>query len=135
MLLLNSDPTKEDSDDDGLLDGKRQLYNGRVMLPKDADPFYYNGPHGIWDKQKEMVETENIQTEYSDKYIINQDIERIIVPYADPIVDTLLQKPNVVNKLFIGYMKYEFKRYSDIPGVDNVGAYILNFIHDKDNVA
>lgn len=135
MLLLNSDPTKEDSDDDGLLDGKRQLYNGRVMLPKDTDPFYYNGPHGIWDKQKEMVETENIQTEYSDKYIINQDIERIIVPYADPIVDTLLQKPNVVNKLFIGYMKYEFKRYSDIPGVDNVGAYILNFIHDKDNVA
>ena len=39
---LISDPTSEDGDDDGLLDGACRYKNGKVVLPKDDKPLEKN---------------------------------------------------------------------------------------------
>lgn len=43
VLPLKSDPTKEDSDDDGLLDGKVIMNGSDIIAPTDPDPLNYRG--------------------------------------------------------------------------------------------
>lgn len=53
--LLNSD-----TDGDGLYDGKACYVNGKKVLPKDPEPLIYNGLKGVWKKQLEVENKQNI---------------------------------------------------------------------------
>ena len=50
VLPLKSDPTKEDSDDDGLLDGTVTYVGLKKVAPKDPHPLLPDGPDGIWER-------------------------------------------------------------------------------------
>lgn len=50
-----SNPTKEDTDGDGLFDGKAVVIEGKTAIPKDQEPKIKNGIDGIWTKQVEQL--------------------------------------------------------------------------------
>ena len=55
VVPILSDPTSEDGDGDGLLDGKRYEINGRIIAPKDPNPLRIDGPAGVWKKHIESA--------------------------------------------------------------------------------
>jgi len=69
VIPLNSDPENQDSDGDGLLDGKA-LYttSGQKVGPKDPQPMAANGPIGIWQAQLEQEESGTIPSELGGWY-------------------------------------------------------------------
>ena len=67
VLPIRSDPTREDSDEDGLLDAAPQYYNDKMIAPKDNTPLKYDGPKGAWSNHVEASKT-NMVTEYSSDY-------------------------------------------------------------------
>lgn len=97
-----SDPTKEDSDEDGLLDGKMQYYNKvvldsewhfrgyeqKAMAPKDPDPLAYTGAPDLWKNHISQMNSGEVAVSYGteDKGII----EHFQKEQADWLVDKLL---------------------------------------------
>jgi len=69
VIPLDSDPENQDSDGDGLLDGKA-LYttSGQKVGPKDPQPMAANGPIGIWQAQLAQEESGTIPSELGDWY-------------------------------------------------------------------
>ena len=59
-----SNPTMEDTDGDGLLDGVPVIVNGKIIAPKDPQPRKYNGPEGVWKKHISQEKETKIPTEY-----------------------------------------------------------------------
>ena len=56
QFVLKSDPTKQDTDNDGLLDGGPQrLSDGTEIAPKDPEPLKYTGKKNVW---KQHVSTQ-----------------------------------------------------------------------------
>jgi len=67
-LKATSNDTKKDSDGDGLLDNDTEKFKGKVVLPKDPEPWKINGPLGIWKREYEEVSDNNYGTELKEKY-------------------------------------------------------------------
>lgn len=75
VLPIVSDPTSEDGDGDGLLDGKalslpisdtENNHNTKIIAPQDPNPLKTDGPDGVWRKHIEIQEKE-VATEYNNK--------------------------------------------------------------------
>ena len=78
VLPICSDPTQPDADNDGLLDGEAQYVNGKIVVPKDYDRLYYNGPQNAkyyWEKQVYMQQNNKYQTQYAEDRELDKDFE------------------------------------------------------------
>ena len=88
VLPINSDPTREDSDGDGLLDGISQEENGIKIAPKDQNPLYYDGPINMWKNHIEQMKYDNhsnVATEYQTRDNAAEDVEELLYKYADEL--------------------------------------------------
>ncbi|MDR1638430.1 MAG: DUF4474 domain-containing protein, partial [Clostridiales bacterium] len=78
VSVYKSNPLKQDTDGDGLLDGSATYVSGKKTAPKDSEPRVANGPTGIWKKQIEVATAGGVETDYGmspiDKYIA--DLEK-----------------------------------------------------------
>ena len=64
-LAMSSDPTKKDSDNDGLYDNEPRVSKGAEIAPKDPNPLVYDGAKNMW---KDHIETQiNAGTSAKDK--------------------------------------------------------------------
>lgn len=64
-LAMSSDPTKKDSDNDGLYDNEPRVSKGAEIAPKDPNPLVYDGAKNMW---KDHIETQiNAGTKVADK--------------------------------------------------------------------
>lgn len=84
VFVMKSDPTKQDSDNDGLLDNSSTLDTfGNEIAPKDPQPLTYNGERNVW---KSHIEAQlNAGAEPTDKY----------KPVATDYMDTLSLKGEI----------------------------------------
>lgn len=69
VLPVISDPTNEDSDNDGLLDGKVQEYNGKIIAPQDKEPLKPNGPSGVWSRYINEMSSSEVPHLYSNPFM------------------------------------------------------------------
>ena len=69
VLPIISDPTNEDSDNDGLLDGKIQEYNGKIIASQDKEPLKANGPLGLWQRYISEMSSSGVPHLYSDPFM------------------------------------------------------------------
>lgn len=151
---MESNPTKIDSDDDGLYDNSyRKIKSSKgkeiVVAPIDPNPLKANGPTGIWERQATLKEKEVISTEYTDGRGLDVDeITELIrdaigkdFPNNKEIADTIveliikLRDPLNDNEEIIRPMALLVKYFSRTKAHEVVGAYFLNFIYDADYVA
>ena len=146
ILPLKSDPTKEDSDDDGLLDGRAQVNSkGQKIAPKDFDPLIYNGAEGLWKNHIYSMNNGIVSSKYSNNNIgtdeqsvkaafeeyINSEIEPKKRPLANMVVYELLKLRNGVNKneeKLRPKLLIAKELFSEAP---ELGALILNFVLDE----
>ncbi|MCI5583836.1 MAG: DUF4474 domain-containing protein, partial [Anaeroplasma sp.] len=78
VLPINSDPSKPDADNDGLLDGEAQYVNGKIVVPRDYDKLYHNGPQNAkyyWEKQVYLQQNNDYQTQYAEDRELDKDFE------------------------------------------------------------
>lgn len=68
IMPIISNPMNQDSDGDGLLDGKPYTYNGVDIAPKDTDPLVVNGSKEIWMAHIENVKNNEIPSELGSWY-------------------------------------------------------------------
>lgn len=135
----NSNPAKQDTDGDGLLDGKSvtiecddPLNREIVVAPKDNQPKTKNGDAKVWDYYKKIQKSGWTQVYYSGDDGLKVGVEQSI---ADKIVNLLLENRDSLSSA--GYSLREcilgFKNI--IEGDTVLGAYLLNFIYDNKGVA
>ena len=136
-FVMYSNPNKEDSDDDGLFDNKRVYYGSKVMVPIDPHPLNYDGPNGVWMKQKEIAqEGDFIQTKYSDMpSYTNDSMNSLGEIGADYIIMTLLSSKNIIknNEKVINEITSKLKLGAEYDSF--VGADFLDFIFDANGQA
>ena len=135
ILPISSNPAYQDSDGDGLFDGRRQIRNGKVLLPVDPNPLKYDGPEGIWLKQKELVESGKVQTDYvNDPQFVNHLMNQVS-KHADTLVDILLKNSWVANEDLLTLIKMYIKPLADGNVQEIAGADFLEFIFDTDLIS
>lgn len=128
-----SNPGSEDSDGDGLLDGKAVSDNGTTIAPKDPEPLRYTGPKNLWinhinDMKNSKVPTKYLQNAPGMELSVDKEI-------ADFLVGLFLNCRDAINdnawliRLVALYIK------SRTEGSTVLGAYLLNFIYDEDYMA
>lgn len=100
VFVMKSDPTKRDSDHDGLYDNQvlfRKNNEGKLMpvAPADPNPFSYTGPKNLWNEHIDRVMNHNIPTKYAEnqkgiKITFNKSISKInnAISYLPPIFQT-----------------------------------------------
>ena len=71
ILPIISDPTDEDTDGDGLLDGEPIIIDSIKVAPRDPEPLKANGPNGIWNAQHQQALNGDVATEYDGWYDID----------------------------------------------------------------
>lgn len=135
VVPIISDPTKMDSEGDGLLDGMHQYYNDKVMLPVDPHPLSYDGPEGVWNAQKKVVERHDISTEYGSDNDGENKLMNSMAENADIWVDILLKNNKILNKNLLNFIRKYFKGFAESETSTKAGADFLDFIYDKQNVA
>lgn len=80
VMPTTSNPMNEDSDGDGLLDGKPYEYNDEILAPADNDPLVPNGSKDIWLTHIENAKNKNIPEEighwygYTDPQLNNTEL-------------------------------------------------------------
>ena len=140
----NSNPAKEDTDGDGLLDGKPIYAYGKIVVPKDPEPKVFNGVEGIWKKQVEQHKNGTVATAYGDDYNWNiPELSEKIEGFptnkyiADYIVEKLLEiRANVnYNETELRNVALFIKEYCNGEMATIAGAYLLNFVYDTDRQA
>lgn len=138
-----SDPSKEDSDEDGLLDGRAQYYvdeapNGtgsiqsyvrKAMAPKDPEPMAYTGAPDLWNSHINQMKLGRVAVSYG-----TEDggiTARFDKKQADWLVDQLLKLRRSINvhSMEIRTVCLLIKSFAE--GSTEAGAYILNFIRDE----
>lgn len=134
-VFVWSDPCLDDTDDDGLNDGKRQFYNGKVLLPIDPNPLICDGPKGVWKAQKRMMESGNIPTAYTSNPTGTNAMMNEMAKNADALVDTLLNAKVIANEYIIEAVEYLFKDSAENRPAAISGADFLDFIYDEYNMA
>lgn len=127
-----SDPTKIDSDGDGLEDGRAVYVYGKKVAPKDSQPLVKNGTKEIWQAHIENEKYGVISTEYSNGSGLDVSFNKKV---ANRFVKVLLKFRNAVNsnQKYIRKVALAFKKIFE--GSTSAGAYILNFIYDADHQA
>ena len=131
ILPIHSDPTEADTDSDGLLDGTRVFFEGKVLLPADQEPFKYNGPEGVWLKQAEMVREGSIPTRYTSLPSFENELMNELAGEADLLVDILLNMEVVANEVIIDWFEEKFKDSAEGTAALVTGADFLDFIRDN----
>lgn len=130
-----SNPVKEDTDSDGLLDGRAiKDEAGNVSVPKDDQPKTSNGYAKVWKayelqhRHSSLIQTKYDYSNWGLDVTFNQ-------AFADYIVDMLLKNRNDLVNYGSKIRKYvlEFKKLTE--GDTVAGAYLLNFIYDTDGRA
>ena len=135
ILPISSNPAYQDTDGDGLFDGRRQIRNGKVLLPVDQNPLKYDGPEGIWLKQKELVESGKVQTDYvNDPQFVNHFMNKVS-EHADTLVDILLKNSWAANEDLLTLIKLYIKPLADGEPQEIAGADFLEFIFDTDLIS
>ena len=139
-----SNPTKEDTDGDGLFDGKAVVIEGKTAIPKDQEPKIKNGIDGIWTKQVEQYKNGVVATEYADDYNWNiPELSEKIDGFptnkyiADLIVEQLLKLKDTANyhETEIRNIALLIKKYCNGEMATIAGAFLLNFVQDTDGQA
>ena len=123
-LKATSNSTKKDSDGDGLLDNDTEKFKGKVVLPKDPEPWKINGPLGIWKREYEEVSDNNYGTELKEKYETE-----IPSPTLNLFLYRLQTKQILLNK-----NKSFWERVGEFTNsktAEEVGSNILMFKRDK----
>lgn len=135
ILPINSNPAAEDSDGDGLNDGKRQFYNGTVLLPKDYRPLEYDGPKGIWAAQRKTAESGMVQTAYDDDYEMPNLYMYQLSLHSYFIVDEILLNKYIANEYLIKAVKKLLKGAAEGEIQTSIGAQFLDFVLDDKYMA
>ena len=148
VLPINSDPTREDSDGDGLLDGISQEENGIKIAPKDQNPLYYDGPLNMWKNHIEQMKYDghsNVATKYQILYQDAQSLEEILYTYMNELPMTYDAAHELIS--YAMFLKDWLKDNGDdirpfllcvkpfMSCSPSLGAYILNFDIDDKNQA
>ena len=133
-----SDPTKEDTDGDGLLDGKARYinegkYNEEKVAPKDSQPKIKNGTKTIWDTHVSYKSETTVPDEYdSEAWDSLSGFDKKI---ANKLVETILKLRNSVDEHSSAIRKTALWIKDKCEGNAMLGAYILNFIYDDQGTA
>lgn len=139
-----SNPAKEDTDGDGLFDGKAVDVDGKTAIPQDPEPKIINGIEGVWAKQVEQYKNGVVATEYADDYNWNvPELSDKIEGFptnkyiADLIVEQLLKLKETANyhETEIRNIALLIKKYCNGEMATIAGAYLLNFVQDTDGQA
>jgi len=135
MFQMNSHPNEPDSDGDGLLDNAARIINGKEVAPEDPDPFICNGPVGVWQKQIEIEEKNNIASTYLNLPYIPDFNPLVSKNTADILVNFALNNRNLLleNEDLVHTLTQTAK--SIYEGGTLSGAYLLNFKADNKQVA
>ena len=142
-----SNPVKEDSDGDGLLDGK-PLYSdkGEVVAPIDTQPLRKNGTKEIWESHINNINTNVIPDDYCDDFDLGEEVEGILPntakrylskaekKLADSLVKAMLKLRGTVNNNDSKIRKTVLFVKNKFEGDPVLGAYILNFIYDDEYI-
>lgn len=137
-LPILSDPTKEDSDGDGLIDGEPQYYkytvNGgeytKLIAPTDPAPMSYTGPKNLWKTQISQMKYGVVGHEYGNDIDLDVEVDKDI---ADMLVEQLLSRRAEINynkkalRLAALYLKEK------LDNTTQTGAYLLNFVRDENS--
>lgn len=138
-----SDPTQEDSDGDGLLDGRMQYYEETVpdpagegersikkaMAPKDPDPLAYTGAPNLWENHIRQMQGGKVAVSYG-----TEDpgiTDRISKKNADMLVDRLLSLREAINEHEAELRTVCLLLKAITEGHTAGGAYVLNFVRDE----
>ena len=135
IIPIKSSPVHEDSDGDGLFDGRRQFYNDKVMLPIDPNPLKYDGPTVMWRTQQALMKSGRVQTAYGEGRHLPDIVTDKAAEYADVLVDTLLENPYLANKEVFETIRSCFRWLANGDLKAASGAVFLNFVYDSDKVA
>ena len=99
---FKTNPCSSDTDGDGLLDGKAQYVNNKKIAPIDPEPLKVNGVQGIWKKQIEIENKQNIPSYLTTFYEYNsteneikklEDIDWKKLNNSDNLFEELLKLP------------------------------------------
>ena len=120
-LPILSDPTEEDSDGDGLLDGKSLFYNGKPLAPVDPKPLLYTGNRNLWKTHIEEIKNNYVTSfEYSYDYYEMDDLELGL-----RFTDTFIPLPYFNNNLLEMALTFATKN----------GSTLLDFRYDDKHIA
>lgn len=153
-VKMKSNPTLLDSDGDGLYDNQSRtanitISNGKkiesVVAPADPEPLTYNGPKGMWEYHIDQMTKGTISTEYGNGNGL-EFLNYLPKSVADFVVESIvkLNDPLLDNEEFIRNIVMAVKWWSEaawryIPGTQelctSLGAYILNFVYDREKTA
>jgi hypothetical protein len=138
ILPIYSDPTDEDTDGDGLLDGTATYINKgkdneKKVAPKDPNPFKSNGPENAWKAHIEQIENgENLSTDYSDDYYEADEFEAKleflwgILPYLDNnLAEVFLSSTSEFGSKFLDF-RYDINHialHADTTQWQSIGGY------------
>ncbi len=130
----NSDPTKTDTDDDGLFDGMpRYTKDDKVAAPKDSQPKVKNGNPLIWQTHVNNKNNNIMPQHYNSGDW--SSLSGFDKKTADELVKLLLKFRNTINNnsktLRTGALAIKYMCEGDTV----LGAYILNFVRDDQNMA
>jgi len=134
-LNPHSDPANDDTDGDGLNDGKRGEYNGKVLLPIDPNPTKYDGPNGIWQTQKKVADSGMYETSFlSDNHDINAELFLLGAAKSEELIDELLTHPKTLTIAYANAFEAMFKDYAENKDVTVAGADFLDFSLDEGGI-
>lgn len=133
---FSSNPVKEDSDDDGLLDGKH-VYDKfvvdpdakkNIVAPKDTQPLEKNGTKEIWEAHIDNASYTVIPNDYADENGWEISFDQKL---ADSLVQLLVQLDDFAMDNYEEIREKVLAIKSVFEGFTDAGAYILNFIYDN----
>ena len=140
-----SNPAVEDTDSDGLMDGRAIYVDGKKVAPRDQEPKVQNGLDGIWKEHVKQYMFGNVATEYSDDYGLEfPDLSEKIyagLPNNQKIANAIvkgilkLRETANVNETEIRNITSLIKKYCHGEIATIAGAYVLNFVLDTQNMA
>ena len=126
VIPLTSNPEKDDSDEDGLLDEAAQYVLNKKVAPKDPNPIKPNGPIGIWQAQLEQENSGTIPTELGDWFYNDGSGDSLDITTVDFSELDITSSESV----------YAFlKKYGCSPDLTSLGSQLLLFRMDNQNVA
>lgn len=130
-LWVKSFPDSDDSDGDGLLDGKARYVNGKKIAPMDTLPLTPNLSNVAWGYHITLESLEFAATDYLNNQVsFGLDIDQNV---ADFLVSMILPLRNGINENGdnLRELALQVKNViSQFGYADVVGAYFLNFVRD-----
>jgi len=150
VLPIHSNPANEDSDGDGLLDGKAVVINGCAVAPKDPEPLKSNNEY-LWKAHINQMTSGKIGREYSIEMLALLTIASIVEPgktlmntrkllekspqsIVDSSIKAILKNKNNINSSNIfSSIALTMKKSSTILEPFDA-ALFLNFLADENGI-